>query len=652
MQEKQNNGLAIHRARICFASLAVIMVIVGQTHIYTTNNIQDTGMPPYMWLSLAGIVIFVLNLTLPVPLFLQKLFANLPIGHQSGWIMASAALSVLATTSMVRFEKRDSLSYLPVISLWLGSAICYVIAFSWFDPQDLNWKKWLQDHRGELVAVGLVALLAAILRFYKLGSIPRVINGDEGWVGLMAQATGHAPLSNPFAIWNNISALYLQSVNLVFLFFGTTAFSLRFLTAIGGILSIPVTYVFAKQVAGKRVALIAAALLAFSHFHINFSRTSGSDYIFTTLFIPLILYLLLNAFDKQSLSKAALAGVLLAIFFCTNLMAQVFIGLLLVTSLATILFRSWREPARRALPAFWGGFLILIIPEVLYILQHPDDFTSRISASSTFQTGWITQAVASTNQAPVIIIVQRVVHAFLSLIYYPSFDYYGSPVPPLTLISATLFLIGLGVCLFHLRKLNYLVLNIFFWGFTFALGLFGIPPSADTYRMLTIFSIVMLMAAIGLDAIVNVIGFTWENNRSAYVSVTLLVLLSLMATNLWTYFGEFAGRCLYADNTAGRFASYMGSYAATVRPEDSIFLLSNDIYRYGTHPSTDFLSGKRPITNVPGPADTLTLKSGESIIASPDRIEELETWATAHPGGKLQYTYDCSKVILVSYQIP
>ena len=105
-----------------------------------------------------------------------------------------------------------------------------------------------------------------------------------------------------------------------------------------------------------------------------------------------------------------------------------------------------------------------------------------------------------------LILAQRVIHAFLSLIYYPAIDYYGVPVPPLTLISATLFLIGLGLCLFYTRKINYLILNGYFWGFMFAVGVFAIPPSADTYHMLTAFPAAVLMAAIGLDAIMNLIG--------------------------------------------------------------------------------------------------------------------------------------------------
>ena len=652
MQEKQDNISAINRARMCLALLAVIMVIVGQTNLYTAIDRPNTGVPPYMWLSLAGVVIFVLSLTLPVPVFLQKLFANLPISKPGGWIIASVIFSALAAISMIWFEKRNTLSYLPVISLWFGSAACYVVAVTRVDLKALDWKKWLQDHKWELAAVGLITLLAAIPRLYNLGTIPRVLNGDEGWVGLMAQETGHAPLSNPFALWNNISALYLQLINLIFLLFGANAFSLRFLVAVGGTLAVPATYILAKQVAGKRVALITGAMLAYSHFHINFSRTAGSDYVFTTLFIPVILYLLLSAFEKRSPARAALAGVFLALFFCTNLMAQGFVGLLLITSLVMLLFRSWCESTKLELAVLWGGFFITVIPEGLYVWQHPNDFISRLSSSGTFQTGWLGQTAASTHQSIAIILAQRVVHAFLSLVYYPALDYYGVPIPPLTLISATLFLIGAGLCLYHTNQLKYLVLNIIFWGFTFIFGIFALPPSADTYRMLTVFPIAILSAAMGLDAILNAVGLAWDHNRTAYASITVLVLLSLIMTNLWTYFGEFAGRCLYADNTAGRFASYMGSYAATERPEDSIYLLSNDIYRYGTHPSTDFLSGKHPITNVPGPADSLTMRSSESIIASPDRIDELEAWAANHPGGQLQYTHDCSKVILVSYQIP
>ena len=652
MKDKQDNIVAISRARGTFALLAVLMVTVGQMMLYTTPTRQDTGIPGSMWLSLAGVALFALSLTVPVPGFLQRFFGRLALSVQSGWILAAAAFSILTAVSMAWFARIPNLSYLPVLSLWFLAAFCYVAAFAHFDLQGPGWRQWLRDHRWELIIVGVVTLLAAMLRFYRLGAIPRVLNGDEGWLGLTAQATISDPLSNPFALWNNISAFYLQEVNFIFTIFGPTAFALRLLPAVAGMLSVPAVYLLARQVAGRRAALIASALLAFSHFDLNFSRTAGSDYIFTTLLIPLILYLLLSAIEKHSLVRSALSGVLLAIFFCTNLIGQALVGLLAAISLAMLLFRYWRRTAVRELLAFWGALVIMVIPEVVYSWQHPEDFLARMSSSGTFQTGWLAQTAAATGQAPVIILAERVTHAFLSLVYYPALDFYGSPVPPLTLFSAAFFLIGLGVCLIRTRNLNYLLVNAYFWGFTFSVGIFAIPPSADTYRMLTVLPAAILMAAVGFEAILGALGLAWEKSRVRYALFAGLVLVSLLATNLWTYYGEFAGRCLYADNTVGRFASYMGSYAGTVRPEDSIYLLSNDIFRYGTHASTDFLSGSHPIINVPDSVDTLTIKPGESILAVPDRFNELENWAAAHPGGQLHDFYDCKKIILVVYQIP
>ncbi|HUI88600.1 MAG TPA: glycosyltransferase family 39 protein [Anaerolineales bacterium] len=652
MKEKRNDPLVVHKVRGAFAFLSVLLVIVSQTILYTAPTRQDTGVPNLMWLSLAGVVLFVLSVSLPIPGFLQTLFNHLPWNDSAGWITAAIALSALTAISTVWFGKMADPNYLPVISLWVAGAGCYLVAFAQLNFQALNWKKWLADHSWEAAAVSIVTLLAAILRFYELGTIPRVLNGDEGTLGLLARTTLQNPLANPFALWNNLSAIYLQAVNFVFTIFGPTAFALRLLPAIAGVLSVPAIYLLAREIAGQRVALVAAASLSFSHFDLNFSRTSGSDYIFATLFIPLILYFLLAAFEKRSFINAALAGVLLAVFFCANQMAQVLVGLLSATSLGMLLFTYWRRSAVREWLAFWGGFVILIIPEVAYIWQHPDDFLSRMSSSGTFQTGWLAQTAASTGQPPMLILAQRVVHAFLSLIYYPSLDYYGSPIPPLTLLSAALFLMGLGLCLVRIRNLNYLFLNVYFWGFTFAIGIFAIPPSADTYRMLTVLPAAVVMVAIGLDGILETVGVAWEKNRMGYVLFASLVTISLLATNVWAYYGDFAGRCLYADNTVGRFASYMGSYAGTLRPEASIYLLSDDIYRYGTHASTDFLSGSHPIVNVTSSVDTLAIKPDESIIADPNRFAELEGWAATHPGGQIHYFYDCAKIIMVVDQVP
>jgi 4-amino-4-deoxy-L-arabinose transferase-like glycosyltransferase len=643
----------VRQVRGFIALVGGFLVIIGQMVLYTTPKRQDTGIPDFLWMSLVGVALIVLSLAFRPPRLFLKLFANLPMNGRFAWIATAAGLSVLATASLGRFAKMADLSYLPVFSLWLLGGACYVTAFTKTSFQNMKWKEWLCSHQGELLVVGVVTLLALLLRLYKLGSIPQVINGDEGMLGMVAQHTIIDPLNNPFALWNNDGALYLQAINTVFTILGPTDFALRLLPAIAGIFSVPALYLLARQLVGKRTAFIAAALLAFSHFDLNFSRTSGGDYIFTTLFVPLILYFLIAGFERKSFGRAAFAGVLLAFYFTVYQVGLVVVGLAVVFAIATLLFfRRWLKVFGRQVLTFWGGFVVLAIPEVFYIWKNPDQFFARLASSGTFQSGWLAQTTAHTGQPALLVLAERVPHAFLSLIYYPSIAFYGVDVPPLTMVTAAFFLIGVGVCLWRARDQNYLILNAYFWGFTIAAGIFAIPPSADSYRMLIALPAALLMAAIGLDQFLGAVGVGWGKSRLAYTGFTTLILISLLATNLWTYFGAFAGGCLYADDEVGRFASYMGSFARTVRPEDTIYLLSDNIYRDGTHASTDFQSGGHPIINVPGPVDSISVKAGEAIIANPNRFDELQAWALSHPEGQLHYTYDCTNLIMMVYQFP
>jgi hypothetical protein len=132
----------------------------------------------------------------------------------------------------------------------------------------------------------------------------------------------------------------------------------------------------------------------------------------------------------------------------------------------------------------------------------------------------------------------------------------------------------------------------------------------------------------------------------------VLTIFSLFVSNLWTYYFDFAGRCLYGGDTQTRFASYLGNYVRDLPRETTVYLLSDDIYRYGTHLSVEFLGGKRVITNFNSKIETLKPVSNEIIIASPNRLEELRAWIRTQPGGKLDYRYDCEKLILLSYQVP
>jgi 4-amino-4-deoxy-L-arabinose transferase-like glycosyltransferase len=445
----------------------------------------------------------------------------------------------------------------------------------------------------------------------------------------------------------------LQAVYLSIRVFGANPFALRILPAISGILAIPALYLFSRQIAGKRVAMLSSFLLAVSHTHINFSRIGSVGYIHSTWLVPLELYLLLAGLEKRKSWMTAAGGVLLAIHFCVYLTSQVVVGLIFAFMLIALVFmRRWFLSVIRQAAAFWGGFAIMILPELFYITRNPNAFFERLAQNGTFQTGWLVRTMVSTGQSSVQVLVGRVIHAFLSLIYYPAIDFYGSNIPMLTLFAAVFFLAGLGIALLRVRAPGMLLLNGYFWAPTLAIGIFSIPPSADSYRMLSVLPPALLLAAIAVDELLEFIGFGWSRARSVYVFITTGLLISLTVFNLWVYYGDFVGQCRYGGDLTGRFASYLGTYTKSVEQGSLVYLLSDDVYFYGSHASATFLSGQRTITNVPEPVDSWPGVTGDTVIASPNRMTELETWIYAHPGGQTNYVYDCNTLILLSYHLP
>jgi hypothetical protein len=639
--------------RVILILIAILITLLGQIWLYTTPIDESIVLPSAVWVSVAGVALFVI-VQLFQPRFVYQKFAHLLAANTTSiWVLFALLLSILAALAAYLFEKYALTNFIPVVSIWLLSIVCYVSAFFSVKSLQRDWKAWFWENRWELLGLSLVTLLGIALRFYNLGTYPRIIDGDEGRIGLTAQLTVQGLLANPFGLWENIGALYLHFINFFISWLGASPFSLRLMPAIAGSLSVVTTYLLARQVAGKRIALLTAILLAMSHIHIHFSRTVAVSYIQGTWLIPLELYFLLSGLEKRSSWRAALGGGLLAFHMSIYISAQITAGILLIYTLVAMFWmkNDFRGVWRQVL-VFWGGFFCAFIPEATYMLRQPTELLNRINENGTFNSGWMAQEILLTGKSTWQILFERIIHAFLSLIYYPAVEFYGSPAPVLSFVSAVLFLLGLGYILVRARSFKLLLVNGYFWGITIAVGLFAIPPSADSYRMLMVLPAALLIAAIGLDQILIRLGLSWENKPFNYGAITTLLLASLLVFNLWIYFFDFLGQCRYGGDTQTRFASYLGSYVRTVSSESDVYLLSDAVFRYGSHASVDFLTQNRPIINLPNPVDSLTFVSGETIIAGPSRIDELRTWVRAHPGGQVHFQNDCQRPMLLAYQIP
>lgn len=647
----RQDGIASIRRAIAF--LGIMCILTSQFFVFSKPVDDAVVFPPYTWLAVLGLFIFLASILIRPTPFWGGVAERFIFGHQTFWVVAAFLLSILTTFAVINLSLFARINYIPVVTVWLFSALVYVYAFWDYKPDWGLTFEWIRRNRVELWTVLGVTLFGAFFRFYKLGLIPRVLDGDEGRIGLIAQATTNGVLTNPFALWENFGAMYLQLINTSIQLFGVTSFALRLMPAIGGVLAIPSVYLLARWVGGRRIALFAALLIAFSHTHIHFSRIVSVAYIHDTWLVPLEIYFLLSGLEKRQSWRTGLSGILVAVHFSVYLTSQIIVALVLVFMVFSALFyRGWFKDRLRQAAAFWGGFIAMVLPSAYYIYKNPNEFFNRMVQSGTFQSGWLEQMMQTTGQSALEILFGRFVHAFLSLIYYPAYDFYGSTSPVMSMITSSLFLVGLIVTLVRIRKPDYLMMNGYLWGAAFSVGVFAIPASADTYRMLLALPVAFIMAAIGLDQILDKLGLGWQNARTGFVFSAFAVLISLFTFNMWTYYGDFAGKCRFGDNLVGRFASYLGSYAGTVENEYTIYLLSTDNYFSGSHGSTAYLSKSRQIVNIPEPIDTTSFVTGETIIAGPERIPELQVWVHAHPGGELTYKYDCSELILLAYQVP
>ncbi len=639
--------------RAVLAAIAVAFSMFGQFLLHATPIDHTIVLPTAVWVVItAGIVFALAYLLRPLPVS-KKLLLTFANKSQIPWLFFAIFFSALATIASIVFERYSLDNYIPVVSIWLIGAFCYLMAFVPEQISRFDWQGWFYNHRKELLALGIIVLLAGYMRFNSLGEYPRVIDGDEGRIGEFSQATESELLANPFALWENIGALYLQAINVSISLFGATPFALRLLPAMAGTLAVISIYLLARQIGGREVALLAATLLAFSHTHLHFSRTSAVSYIQGTWLIPLEMYFLLSGLEKRSSWRAGLGGILLALHLNIYLSAQIMVGVFAIfTLIGVILLKDSVRAAWRQALVFWGGFISTAIPSLTYVYRHQDEFLSRMSMEGTFNSGWLQNEILVTGKPAVQILFERVIHAFLSLIYYPAIDFYGSSTPMMSLVSGSLFLLGMTYALVKTRSPKLLMLNGYFWGATVAIGVFAIPPSADSYRMLIALPAAIIMASTGLVQLLERLGISWQQHPYRHAAIVAVVITNLLVFNVYTYYVDFLGQCRFGGDVQTRFASYLGNYVRTADKEVDIYLLSNDIFQYGSHGSVDFLTQSRFIQNHPDSIDTLQPISGEIIIASPSRIIELRAWIRQHPGGKLHAEYDCESIILLSYQMP
>jgi len=165
------------------------------------------------------------------------------------------------------------------------------------------------------LALILIFFLSLFLTFFKIGSVPPSLNWDEAAVGWNAKTIFHTrrdeygtrlPLS--FKSFGDFKApLYIYLTAPIVGIFGMNEISVRFVSALSGLLSVLVLYFLVKELILKNnhishityhISLLSALMLIVSPWHIMMSRFA-SEQTLANFFILLAILAFFKSFKKR-----------------------------------------------------------------------------------------------------------------------------------------------------------------------------------------------------------------------------------------------------------------------------------------------------------------------------------------------------------------
>ena len=411
--------------------------------------------------------------------------------------------------------------------------------------------------------------------------LPTAPPGDEAWTGLEAQRIieqAGIGIWSPTA-WGQPAGPYYWTA-FIFLFAEDTTALLRTSTALLGIATIPVFYLFVRQWYGVRAAVLAAVLLAFSYWHIHYSRTAFGLISAPLVECAVLLFLGKGLKDKQTwpfLAAGALAG--LGMY---SYRGYVYFPFLLVALWGIILvFRPYplkllvRHAALFAIPA-----LLIAIPMFKFVAQNYADYVGYNEVISTFRTPEYEKAVEQGGQVSYISgELARASSRYYFGRHPDATDGLGANrlLDPVTMV---LFSLGLVVGILRFRRWEYFLIPA-----GVAIGLAAVATTVDwgeNRRGIGALPMVFAAAGVGGDVLLSLTQRRFRLLRArwavvlrmdiAYLAVTGLLIFAA-AWNILTYFPDIS------RSPASRFAfayelSLVSEYLRTRDPEPYVYFYS------------------------------------------------------------------------------
>lgn len=479
-------------------------------------------------------------------------------GYFGGLLLAFAAY---------RFASGGSWPAWITIGLWLAGWAVGFYALSSASPPAVGRFSQSPDERlgKSFYAVGGAAVLflvALIVRAVGLTNHPFILNGLEASVGLDVLAVADGLVRNPFAtgwLTNPVLPYYLMAWPVKLL--GPSVLSIRLLAPLLGALTVVAVFWFGRRLWRLEVGLVAAVLLAGSHFHLHYSRL-GLTNVWDGLFLLLALGFIglawqgetLRVFGKPLGSRQVwlVAGLFIGLNAYLFTASRLLPPTLFILGLLAFLFDrpKLRGQGRHILAALLLAGLVAL-PQMLFYQNNPGIFMERFLAYSPLarQADWLArEAVVLGGETAVWLRqLERALFAFnANLDFSPA---YRPGAPLLSTIPAILFVLGVMVALLKPRQTRAALLLVPI-GVALLFGGALLIETPSSHRLVAVAPFVSLLAGVGLAQIADW-GWALRGERAygrQWLLPTLLILALLVAASeVWFYNGRYRQSYTFGD---------------------------------------------------------------------------------------------------------
>ena len=546
--------------------------------------------------------------------------------------------------------------------LWLlsiGIAIFGVLReMHWRRPTLESIKVWVKANYAELLVVTLIVLAAFVIRIVDVELHPYAFNNDEGQMGSGATCILQGYCRNFFALaWAAQPELAYLPYAISIGIFGKTALAVRLISVITGTLSVLAVYLFAREIFDKKVAWIAAVLLATLPVHVHFSRM-GVDNIIDSLTTPLMLWLLLRGARHSSRLSFLAAGILAGLCFYTypgSLLAPTF-GILALGIYALRTRGFLRAQARHLVP-FALAATILITPILGYYVSHPDLFMARMKTEGILQPDNLQTEMQKNGKNVADLMMQQFsLSSFVYIATPAPYRFFNSPKAYLPPFEALFFMLGMSYAIWRIKDPRCLMLLIWFWTVVILGSVLTISPPSNQ-RLLMSMPAVTILAALSLAKIAGV--FAQIGPRTIRFAPVLLLgaILLIGYINIHFYFYDYRIGHYYED-TKDELTYETRIYTAPLHAKGRVLILGNPKTPYTDFKSFTFFApdvemGRinnikyQTLLDLPYDRDIL-------FIALPDHLTELQFIQQTIAGGEwhtVTRRYQPEKILFYSYKL-